>query len=93
LADKQEMADGAIGPHSCCRGDHSGGDCERGVVENLPDAVDPVPLNGYTYHPQNMALPQWFDTGQPSDALGGAFSYPDESVLTSPAAYQNVNCS
>lgn len=63
------------------------------VIENLPDGLFPVALNGFTYHPQNEALMQWFDTGQPSDALDGAFSYPDTSVLTSPATFQNVNCS
>jgi hypothetical protein len=61
------------------------------VIENLPDGVYPVTLNGFTY-PQNEALMQWFDTGQPSDALDGAFSYPNESVLTSPATFQNVKC-
>jgi hypothetical protein len=62
------------------------------VIENLPDGVYPVTLNGFTHHPQNEALMQWFDTGQPSDALDGAFSYPNESVLTSPATFQNVKC-
>jgi hypothetical protein len=62
------------------------------VIENLPDGVYPATQNGFTYHPQNEALMQWFDTGQPSDALHGAFSYPNESVLTSPATFQNVKC-
>jgi hypothetical protein len=44
------------------------------------------------HYPQNEALAQWFDTGQPSDALDEAFSYPNESVLTSPATFQNVKC-
>jgi hypothetical protein len=63
------------------------------VVENLPDQTYTVTMNGFTYHPQNVALMQWFDTGKPSDALDGAYSYPDTSVLTSPATFQNVNCS
>jgi hypothetical protein len=63
------------------------------VVENLPDQTYTVTMDGFTYHPQNVALMQWFETGQPSDALDGAYSYPDTSVLTSPATFQNVNCS
>jgi hypothetical protein len=62
------------------------------VIENLPDGVFAETQNGFTYHPQNIALMQWFDTGQPSNALDGAFSYPDESVLTSAATFQNVKC-
>lgn len=36
----------------------------------------PVTMNGFTHHPQNVALMQRFDTGQPSDALAAA---PDTS--------------
>ena len=78
-----------LSPNGNCQDNMEVGD----VIENLPNGVYTVPLNGFTYHPQNEALAQWFDTGQPSDALDGAFSYPDESVLTSPATFQNVNCS
>ena len=78
-----------LSPNGNCQDDLEVGD----VIEGLPDAVYPVTLHGFLYHPQNVALAQWFATGQPSDALDGAFSYPDESVLTSPATFQNVNCS
>ena len=78
-----------LSPNGNCQNNMEVGD----VIENLPDGLFPVALNGFTYHPQNEALMQWFDTGQPSDALDGAFSYPDTSVLTSPATFQNVNCS
>ncbi len=49
-------------------------------------------MNGFTYHPQNEALAQWFNTGSTSDALDGAFSYPDTSLLPTAATFQNVNC-
>jgi hypothetical protein len=62
------------------------------VIEGLPNATMPITLNGFTYHPQNEALIQWFKTGQASDALDGAYSYPDTSVLTEPAAFQNFGC-
>jgi hypothetical protein len=96
FADPFVVSDGTHGltpwwlsPNGNCQNDMEVGD----VIENLPDGVFPVTLNGFTYHPQNIALMQWFDTGQPSNALDGAFSYPNESVLTSPATSQNVNCS
>ena len=77
-----------LSPNGNCQNDMEVGD----VIENLPDGLYSVALNGFTYHPQNVALMQWFDTGQPSDALDGAFSYPNTSVLPSPATFQNVNC-
>jgi hypothetical protein len=94
--DPFDVADGIHGltpwwlsANGVCEDDMEVGD----VIENLPDADSTVTMNGYTYHIQNVALRQWFDTGQPSDALGGAYSYPDTTVLTSPATFQNVNCS
>ena len=62
------------------------------VVEGLPDALFPVTLNGTTYHPQNVALMQWLEFKPSSDALDGAYSYPDTSILTSPPTLQNPNC-
>jgi hypothetical protein len=41
--------------------------------------------NTFTYHPQTEALLQWFEQGSTSNALGGAFSYPDTSALTTSA--------
>src|SRR5215472_993482 len=35
----------------------------------------------FIYHPQNMALRQWFGMGATSSAIDGAFSFPDETVL------------
>jgi hypothetical protein len=62
------------------------------VIENLPDGLFPVTINNFTYHPQNEALIQWFQFESPSDALDGAYSYPNTSVLTMPSLPQNVNC-
>jgi hypothetical protein len=53
------------------------------AVELLPNPDYPITMNGMTYHPQTEALLQWFEGMTPSDATGGAYSYPDTSVLTS----------
>jgi hypothetical protein len=37
------------------------------------------------YHPQNMALLQWFEDKATSDALFGAYSFPDTRALNGPA--------
>jgi hypothetical protein len=49
-------------------------------VEVLPNASFPVTLGGFTYHPQTEALVPWFGMGS-SNAINGAFSYPDTTVL------------
>jgi hypothetical protein len=36
----------------------------------------------FTYHPQTEALLQWFQNGATSNAIGGAFSYPNTKTLT-----------
>lgn len=77
-----------LSPNGNCQNDLEVGD----VIEGLPHATFPMTMNGFTYHPQNEALIQWFQFETPSDALGGAYSYPDTTVLTSPSAPQNVNC-
>lgn len=35
----------------------------------------------FIYHPQNIPLYQWFEMGATSNAIDGAFSFPDETVL------------
>ncbi len=54
------------------------------VIENLSPDYTSVTLHGFTYHPQTMGLLQWFEGRSPSDAIGGAYSYPDTTRLTSP---------
>ena len=49
-------------------------------VEVLPNSTFPVALGGFTYHPQTEALLPWFGMGT-SNALNGAFSYPDTTAL------------
>lgn len=77
-----------LAPNGNCQDSLETGD----VIEGLPNAVFPIALNGFTYHPQNEALLQWFEFMSPSNALGGAYSYPDISVLTSPSAPQKAGC-
>lgn len=77
-----------LAPNGNCQDNLETGD----VIEGLPNAVYPVTMNGFTYHPQNEALLQWFEMQSPSDALDGAYSYPDESVLTAPSAPQKAGC-
>ena len=75
-------------PNGLCQNNLETGD----VIEGLTKATFPITMNGFTYHPQNEALLQWFEFQQPSDALGGAYSYPDTTVLTGPSAPQKANC-
>jgi len=77
-----------LAPNGNCQNNLETGD----VIEGLPQAVFPITMNGFTYHPQNEALLQWFEFESPSSALGGAYSYPNTSTLTQLSAPQNVNC-
>lgn len=65
-----------------CQGSLETGD----VIEVLPSSVIPVALKDrgqtFTYHPQTEALYQWFEMGPSSNAVDGAFSFPDETALT-----------
>jgi len=54
------------------------------IIESLPDSSSPITLHGFVYHPQTEALLQWFAGIVPSDALNGAYSFPDAARLTSP---------
>lgn len=72
-----------------CQDDLEVGD----VIEGLPHQTFPITMpNGFTYHPQNEALLQWFEFQSPSTALNGAYSYPDTSVLTALSAPQKAGC-
>lgn len=62
------------------------------VIEDLPNPTYPVTMNGYTYHPQNEALLPWFEFQKNSSAIDGAYSYPDETVLTNLSTPQPLNC-
>jgi hypothetical protein len=62
------------------------------VIEDLPNPTYPVTIGNYTYHPQNEALLPWFEFQQNSKAIDNAYSYPDETVLTSLSTPQPLNC-
>lgn len=53
------------------------------IIENFSPDYLPVTLNGFTYHPQTLALLQWFEGITPSDALNGQYSFP-ATILTTP---------
>jgi hypothetical protein len=58
---------------------------EGDPIEVLANATIPItvkePHFTFTYHPQNIPLLQWFEMGATSNAIDGAFSFPDETVL------------
>jgi hypothetical protein len=54
--------------------------------------VTSITTNGMTYHPQTEALLQWFESNGTSNAVDGAFSYPDETILTTSNVSQHPNC-
>jgi hypothetical protein len=78
-----------LAPNGNCQDDLEDGD----VVEGLPRESFPITMpNGFTYHPQNEALLQWFEFQSPSTAIHGAYSYPDITTLTALSAPQKANC-
>jgi hypothetical protein len=103
-ANSHELAETFADPFVVSDGVHgltpfwnSAGECQDvmevgDVIEVLNNATYPVTMNSFTYHPQNEALMQWFNSDGNSNALDGAYSYPDETVLTSPTAPQPYNC-
>jgi hypothetical protein len=78
-----------LAPNGNCQNDLEVGD----VIEGLPHQVFPITMpNGFTYHPQNEALLQWFEFQSPSTAINGAYSYPDITTLTALSAPQKAGC-
>ena len=71
-----------------CQNDFETGD----VIEGLAEATVAITVRGKTYHPQNQALLPWFAFQSPSTALGGAYSYPNQSLLTSLSMPQAEGC-
>jgi hypothetical protein len=66
-------------PNGNCQDNLEVGD----VIEGIPNQAFPITMpNGFTYHPQNEALLQWFEFQSPSTALNQAYSYPDVTTLT-----------
>lgn len=64
-----------------CQGNLEEGD----PIEVLSNVSVPIRLRErnevFTYHPQNIPLLQWFEMGPKSNAIDGAFSFPDETAL------------
>lgn len=77
-----------VAPNGLCQNNLESGD----VIEGLPNATFPITMNGFTYHPQNEALLQWFAGQSPSSAVSHAYSYPDTTVLTSAAVSYFSDC-
>jgi hypothetical protein len=70
---------------TACQGNLEDGD----PIEVLANATSAIEVKhggfNYTYHPQNIAMYQWFEMGATSSAIDGAFSFPNETVLTQSA--------
>ncbi len=62
------------------------------VIEDLPNSTYPVTIGGVKYHPQTEALLPWFAFKSPSFAIHNAYSYPNETALTTLSAPQPFNC-
>ena len=62
------------------------------VIEALPNATYPITLLGSSYHPQTVALLAWFEFKSPSTALHVAYSYTDETGLTSLSPLEKAKC-
>ena len=54
-------------------------------LATLPNAGYPVTIDGFTYHPQSQVLFSWFTRQSPSYSLDGAYSFPDQSLMTHPS--------
>jgi hypothetical protein len=58
---------------------------EGDPIEVLPTATIPITIKEkqqvFVYHPQIIPLLQWFEMGPSSNAIDGAFSFPDETTL------------
>lgn len=61
-------------------------------AEFLPNNTYPITMNGMTYHLPNSILVPWFKREYPSSALHHAYSYPNESLITSLLPSQTAYC-
>jgi len=75
------------GEPGACQGNLETGD----PVEVLANGTVATPIktqgSTFAYHPQTEALLQWFEEAPISNALGGAFSFPDTSALPNAATH------
>jgi hypothetical protein len=60
-------------------------------IETLAHQTVPIRTEhgrqNFVYHPQTEALLQWFEDAVPSDAIRGAYSFPDTTALPGPAVF------
>ena len=54
-------------------------------LATLPNAGYPVNIDGFTFHPQSQVLLSWFTRQGQSYSIDGAFSFPDQSLVTRPS--------
>jgi len=54
-------------------------------LATMPNAGFPVSIDGFTYHAHNQVMLQWFERGATSDAFESAYSFPDQTLVTSPS--------
>jgi hypothetical protein len=66
---------------SGCQGNLETGD----PVEVLNPDGTIITLHGHDYHPQTEVMLPWFAREVPSTAIDGAYSWPDETKVTSPS--------
>jgi len=79
-----------LSPSGDCQDLLEVGDPIEGLASN---AVFSAQMNGRTYHPQNLVTFPWFAFESPSPALVGAYSFPDETTLTTLSPPNlTVNC-
>lgn len=54
-------------------------------LEGFANLSSPVTIDQTTFHPQSVALLQWFTREKPSGAVDGVYSFPDGKLLTEPS--------
>ncbi len=68
-----------LSPSGLCQNNLETGDAIEGLSSNVTFSIQ---KHGRTYHPQNIPLFQWFAFESPSSSANGAYSFPDETTLT-----------
>jgi hypothetical protein len=68
-----------LSPSGLCQNNLETGDAIEALSSN---AVFSIQKHGRTYHPQNEAVFQWFAFESPASSFNGAYSFPDETTLT-----------
>jgi hypothetical protein len=68
-----------LSPSGLCQNNLETGDAIEGLNSNVTFSIQ---KHGRTYHPQNIPLFQWFAFESPASSFNGAYSFPDETTLT-----------